>query len=127
MSNVERNIGGRVAGLRRGKGLTQAQLAEMVDVATETISRLERGVSMPSLKTLENIARFLDVPLKALFDFERSRVLKRPHVLQESHSEKGLEKIVVLLKYKKAEDIRLAHTVLKGLFHSIKKHNLNKR
>jgi len=52
----EMAVGRRVAKLRKDKQLTQAQLAELLDVASETISRLERGISIPSLKTFENIS-----------------------------------------------------------------------
>lgn len=45
MSNsVEKLIGARIARIRKEREITQEQLAELVDVATETISRLERGV-----------------------------------------------------------------------------------
>ena len=63
-AEVERLIGARIAALRKERNLTQARLAESIDVTTETISRLERGVSMPSLKTLERISNVMDVPLK---------------------------------------------------------------
>lgn len=113
-TGVERLVGRQVARIRRERDLTQAQLAELVDVATETISRLERGVSIPSLKTLENIGRTLNVPLKDLFDFEY------PEKSKETSSEKELSKVITLLKPMKAEDIRVGYTVLKSVFGAIK-------
>ncbi len=50
-------LGRRVAQLRRRAGLTQAELAERVEVAVETVSRLERGVTVPGVETLVRIAR----------------------------------------------------------------------
>ncbi|KKM15467.1 hypothetical protein LCGC14_1695770, partial [marine sediment metagenome] len=63
MSSIEKWIGARITGVRLSRKLTQAQLAEKVDVSVETISRMERGVSFPSLRSLENIAHALDTPL----------------------------------------------------------------
>ena len=68
--NIEKLIGAQIARIRKERGITQERLAASVNVATETISRLERGVSMPSLMTLEKISHALHSPLKDLFDFE---------------------------------------------------------
>ena len=55
MSDIEKQIGARITELRLSRKLTQAQLAEKANLSVETISRMERGASFPSLKTLENI------------------------------------------------------------------------
>ena len=67
MSIIERRLGRRVAELRKLAGLTQAQLAERLDVATETISRLERGAAVPSLARLEGMAGEFGVEMWELF------------------------------------------------------------
>ena len=54
-----RRLGKRVAERRRAQGWTQTQLAERLGVDAETISRFERGVTAPSLATLELLARVL--------------------------------------------------------------------
>ncbi|OGQ35974.1 MAG: hypothetical protein A3G39_08865 [Deltaproteobacteria bacterium RIFCSPLOWO2_12_FULL_43_16] len=112
--NVNRLIGKQVAKIRREKGFTQAQLAESLDVATETISRLERGVSIPSLKTLENISLILNIKLKDLFDFEY------PQKSTGTAREKEIAKLTAFLKQKKAEEIKLGYNVLKSIFDEIK-------
>lgn len=106
-SEVERLIGGRIAALRKERNLTQAGLAESMDVTTETISRLERGVSMPSLKTLEGISNVLDVPLKDLFNF------KHPKITKKFPQEREISKIIAFLKYKKEDDVKMAYKILK--------------
>ena len=75
-NKVEKLIGSQIAKIRKERGLTQAQVAELVNVATETISRLERGVSIPSLKRLEKIGRALNTPMKMFFDFDYSQKAK---------------------------------------------------
>jgi len=67
MAGIEKRIGVKITEIRLTRKLTQAQLAEKVNVSVETISRLGRGVSIPSLKTLGNIAQSLNTPLKSFF------------------------------------------------------------
>ena len=52
--------GYQIARLRIQRGLTQAQLAEMVGTRQPSIARLENGSSIPSLSFLERIAGALD-------------------------------------------------------------------
>ena len=54
-------IGRRIKVARERKGLTQEQLAEMVDLSPMHMSVLERGVKPPKLETLIRIANALDV------------------------------------------------------------------
>jgi len=48
--------------------LTQEQLAQRLGVEPETISRFERGATLPSLNTLEKIAGLLHVRVADLLD-----------------------------------------------------------
>lgn len=57
-----------IAARRRTLGLTQAQLAERLEVDTETLSRFERGKHLPSLQTLERLANSLFVTVAELLD-----------------------------------------------------------
>lgn len=61
-------LGRNLAAARKGVELTQDQLAERIGVDTETISRFERGVTMPSLVTLEQLAQKLNVTMVALLE-----------------------------------------------------------
>jgi len=54
-------LGRKIAEYRKAKSMTQAMVAEVVGVDTETISRFERGTALPSLLRLFEIARALDV------------------------------------------------------------------
>lgn len=54
---AEPHVGLRVRRLRVAAGLTQAQLAERVEAANETISRIERGKLAPSVDLLGKIAK----------------------------------------------------------------------
>jgi transcriptional regulator with XRE-family HTH domain len=61
--HLAKQLGARIALRRRERGWTQADLAEKLQVETETVSRFERGHAMPSLKRLALTAHVLDVAL----------------------------------------------------------------
>lgn len=59
-------MGRAIAVRRQQKQLTQAELAEMIEVEQETISRFERGASLPPFGRLADIADALSCPLEDL-------------------------------------------------------------
>lgn len=52
---------------RKAKHLTQDQLAEMVELSSEMISKIERGIAAPSFATVEKLSEVLEVPEVAFF------------------------------------------------------------
>lgn len=62
-------LGIKIRTLRKVAGLTQEQLAEAADVSPNFIGYVERGQRALSIKTLERIARALNVPPRDLFEF----------------------------------------------------------
>lgn len=51
---------------RYRKGITQAELAEYVDVSESTISLLERGLQTPSIFLVYDISKVLNVDINNL-------------------------------------------------------------
>lgn len=51
---------------RYRRGVTQAELAESVDVSESTISLLERGIQTPSIFLVYDISKFLGVNINEL-------------------------------------------------------------
>ncbi|MGY3724192.1 helix-turn-helix transcriptional regulator [Granulicatella balaenopterae] len=51
------------------KGLSQQELAELVNVRRETIGHLERGEYNPSLKLAFDIAKVFSVPIEKIFTY----------------------------------------------------------
>ncbi len=49
-------IGGQVRTARTAKRWTQTELASRIDRSVEAISNIERGISLPTIETLERIA-----------------------------------------------------------------------
>ena len=58
---LKRAIGSRLRGLRDAAEMTQAELAEHSEIATESYGRLERGVCFPSIPTLLRLSDALQV------------------------------------------------------------------
>jgi len=114
-SNIEKQIGAHLAKIRKERGLTQSDLAELIDVATETVSRMERGVSIPSLKTLENISNVLNVHLKDIFDLEY------PQESRASALENESAKLLGYIKTKRVSDIKMCSRIVKAIFEQIEK------
>jgi transcriptional regulator with XRE-family HTH domain len=67
-------LGRALARERTGTGQTQEQVAEILGVNTETISRIERGATLPTLPRLLALADLYDVPVEQLFRRSSSRV-----------------------------------------------------
>lgn len=66
LSSLPQLLGGKIKSHRNRLGWTQATLAELIGVDVETISRIERGVTVPSVLKLEQIAVALNLPLAEL-------------------------------------------------------------
>ncbi len=56
--------------IRRERGLTQREFAGRLEVAPQTVSKWERGLSMPDENTLLRIAGELGVSFPSLFGGE---------------------------------------------------------
>ena len=52
-------VGRRIQEVRKQRGLTQSELAQMVDLSTKYISNIECGFKMPKLNTFVAIANAL--------------------------------------------------------------------
>ena len=75
--DTKRLIGVRIKSLRRGRGLTQEQVAERADLSVNYLSRIERGLENPTLETLLSLAKALKVEPFDLFTFEHDDAPRR--------------------------------------------------
>jgi len=62
-STLMKDFATRLRALRRARGLSQRQLAELVGCETMLISRYERGTGLPKMDTLIAVAHSLQVSL----------------------------------------------------------------
>ena len=59
-------FGKKVAELRKGKGLTQKELARAADISESYVSAIEEGRAHPRFKTLMILAECLGVSVEVL-------------------------------------------------------------
>jgi transcriptional regulator with XRE-family HTH domain len=64
---LEVAIGREVRGFRTKLGLTVAEVAEAAGISVGMLSKIENGLTSPSLTTLQTLSRALGVPVTALF------------------------------------------------------------
>jgi transcriptional regulator with XRE-family HTH domain len=61
-------VGSKIRDLRKIRGFTQSELSEVSGLSVNTLSMIERGVSSPTLVTLQKIAMALQVDINSFFD-----------------------------------------------------------
>jgi len=76
MPSLRKQFGNRLRSIRHERKLTQEQFAEHVGVSVDFLSLIERGINAPSFETIEQMAKRLRVPVKALFDFTAASTAK---------------------------------------------------
>ena len=70
MGEISRKLGLSIKELRETRGLTQLQLAEILNTESSNLSKIERGIQIPKEESLEKIASAFQVEIKDLFDYE---------------------------------------------------------
>ena len=79
-------LGGRIAGLRQGLGLTQAELADALGVSQQTVNSIEQGIRRVPVSALPVLARTLHVTVEEIIGDTTKTTSKRgpaPKLLQQ--------------------------------------------
>lgn len=63
-------LGEKIKQLRKSKGISQEELASMLKINRNYLSRIETGKSEPTSSILKNIAEIFSVDLNSLLDIE---------------------------------------------------------
>lgn len=85
--------------LRKGKNLTQEQLAELLGVSNRSVSRWENGVNMPDFDLVIELANYFEVSIEEFLDGER-RI--------EMVDKKTEETILKVAEYESSEKMRFS-------------------
>lgn len=112
MGKLEVELGKKIRELRKQKGYTQAELAELVDLSNNFIGYLERGKQLPSLKTLEKIAQALDITIGYLF-YSIENTLHKP--IKLTKKDQIISKLSKHLKSLNIKDITLILRLIKRI------------
>ncbi|MEQ8733304.1 MAG: helix-turn-helix transcriptional regulator [Rhodospirillaceae bacterium] len=71
--NARNEFGIRLRELRKGRGLSQEKLAGEISRSVDALSKLERGLSLPSFETILSLSKVLATPLGDLLEpFDQS-------------------------------------------------------
>ena len=99
--DLKQQIGARIKEIRTKRGITQDQLSELMEINPKYLSSIERGKENPTLNTLTNLARSLDVNLDEIFSFSE---------IEDPNERKTL--IMALLDEANDEQLKLAYKIL---------------
>ena len=90
-------FGRRLKELRKQRKLTQEQLAELVDLDTKQICRIENGGCFTTFDTLDKIAKIFNVKIYDLFYCEHKQpkdaLIKEMNEIFKSASDENIELI----------------------------------
>ncbi len=65
--DIRSRVALRIRTIRKCRGLTQEDLAAMIERSVDAVSNIERGTSLAGYDTLERLATGLGVPLAEFF------------------------------------------------------------
>lgn len=102
MSVVVTRLGERIRRLRKLKGMSQEQLAEIAGIHTNYVGQVERGEKNLTIDTLQKIVEGLGVTLEELFRY-----------VDPMKKKDALSLIVELLAERPTRDQQMALKVLK--------------
>lgn len=105
-----KDFGKHIQKLRKARGYSQEQLAELVGIEYQSISRIETGLYFTSFDKLQKIAKALNLPLEDLFDFPES----------EPSKDELIETITSKIKGFETEDLQNIDSMI-NLYYKIKK------
>lgn len=119
-------IGDNVAKYRKERGYTQSKLAEMSCISRTYLADIERGRNNPSVETLIDIAKSLNVPISLLFGeynlTSTDDVIKKEALSDKSKSAKRQE-IDFILDALPPEKVVYYANVLRALVEADKDNN----
>lgn len=104
MSELKKLLGKRIKELRVAKNYTQEYLAELTDLGSTSISKIETGLYHPSDENLEKISKALGVEPYKLYIFEH---LKNPIEIRK--------RVQMMIDNSSDEEIKTIYKILSGL------------
>lgn len=110
MFNME-FIGRKIAELRKAKDMTQLELADKINISFQAVSNWERGISMPDISKLPELAEIFDVSVDELIGGESpllASVIKGTegsYARESAVSQKEFKDIAPLIKPSQADEI----------------------
>ena len=83
-------LGEKLAVLRKQQGISQDQLAEVMGVSRQAVSRWEVGAVTPSMEKLRRLGEFYNIPVDLLLDDQQDLTEREEATTEgEDRSEHG--------------------------------------
>lgn len=60
------NLGNKICELRKLSGITQEQLAEKLSISRQTLSKWEKGNSLPDIESIVNISKLFQISFQSI-------------------------------------------------------------
>lgn len=70
-----------LAGVRKQRSLTQADLSELIDRSVDAISNIERGKSLPSYEFMAELSKVLHIDPSMMFSSDTRDLSRQKHKL----------------------------------------------
>ena len=84
-----KQFGQFIAGIRKEKKMTQAELAQQIHVKDKAVSRWERGLGFPDIQTLEPLAQALGITVLELMRSEKKETEEQDQQPEERRYTQG--------------------------------------
>ena len=89
-----KEFGRFIAGMRKEKKMTQAELAEKIHVTDKAGSRWERGLGFPDIQTIEPLAQALGISVLELMRSERQEKAKEEAAPEIQYTQKEVAEML---------------------------------
>ncbi|KIL49236.1 helix-turn-helix domain-containing protein [Jeotgalibacillus soli] len=76
---LAKQVGSTLRRIRKNKGLSLQELAQLTDVSKLTLGNIERGEANPSLSVIWKIANGLSIPISVLLNENQDVLISRKH------------------------------------------------
>lgn len=83
-----KTLGTMISSLRKDKGMTQLQLANLMNVTDKAVSKWERDISCPDINSLPKLAEVLDISVDDLVQSKNN---------VDSNSSKSIKEIINII------------------------------
>jgi len=121
VADLARKLGRRIRELRRARGLTQAALAERLDITENYLGVLERGDRYPSLQLVETIAVVFDMPVFEVFRFPDEIFQSPSEKRRLRRYEEATYKLEGIIRERSPEEVELIVDVAQRIFQGVRR------
>ncbi len=97
----EKKIGSTIRQIRKSMKLTQSEFSVLTQLSEDSIGKIERGTTIPTIDTLYKIAEGLKVPFEKLISPHKNKTPQK--------TSRALEDFIAYLKTRSPEDIKFIH------------------